>query len=250
MKYNGILKIIFLLLRIALIVFIPICLLILNDKKSKEGCIVKKAINYDSSAKLNDNSCKYSREKSCNGNGEPDKNGYCNCDENFGGLDCDTFIGLNELMIENKKIAINNQNYIVNTFSLNIDDEGYLLPFFLTVNDLDIDDIYINNRTYNMPPLPNESDDTVIYNTYFSIGDESPNITMSGIENILWPDLNNSLWGKYAYSITNEPIKILQITLKETTNKTNSMVLKYGSGRFVNHRIYNLDVKDGYIIKT
>ena len=220
----------------------------IRENIRKEGCIIRSAINYDASAEIDDGSCEYSRYITCNSNGQPNEDGYCICDPGYGGIDCNTYNGFDNIIILTNEVIFYGEEYIVNTVSLKLNRDTYLLPCIITINDLTLDEIYINYDNLNIPPLLGDTNPNNIYNTYFSVGDYIPDITIPSIEQINWPNPNRFIWGKYRYSITEEPIKIFQLTLKKNTNKTENIIFKYANDRFIDYIQYIFSITNGSLV--
>ena len=180
------------------------------------GCRSFRADNYNPRATINDGSCVFSRERSCNNNGDPTTNNNCSCDIGYGSRNCRKEIDYSNVLIESNNVIID----IVNTFSLIFNNDNKLLTNTISIEDLELDNIYINPNKNNNPPSRNENEPNIIYNTYFSINQYEPEIYPNGRPN--FPNLDRVVWARSNISPTKgEPFKLFQLTLKPNTNQGN-----------------------------
>ena len=70
------------------------------------GCRSFRADNYNPRATINDGSCVFSRERSCNNNGDPTTNNNCSCDIGYGSRNCRKEIDYSNVLIESNNVII------------------------------------------------------------------------------------------------------------------------------------------------
>ena len=215
------------------------------------GCRDFRGENYNPLATVDNGSCIYSRETSCNDHGDPNSvDTYCECDIGYGGRHCRRELTneYNNIVIESNNVVIDGEDYIVNTFSLIFDNDNNLLTNSITINNLDLDNIYINPNKNNMPPSidGNEYEPNIIYNTYFSIGRFEPYTSPLGEPE--WPNLNKWIWLRpNIISVVDTPIRLFQLTLKPVTNSGN-ILYEYGDTSIDEYLQFNFNIVNGKLI--
>jgi hypothetical protein len=242
-----ILSIIFIIIIISVVANIYYFFFYGEEEVVIRGCKIFRAKNYNPRATIDDGSCLFTREDSCNGNGEPGgSDPHCTCDNGYGGRNCKKSMETENknISIQNKVVNIDGEEYIVNNFNLSFDDEKNLLSHVITINGLDLGDIYINPENNNYPPLPGETDNKIINNSYFGIGPFEPDF----IEQPTWPNLDRFIWFKVnMYPPKNTPIQFFQLTLKSDTNK-GDVIYEYGDSTLNDYLKFNFNIENGKLI--
>ena len=232
------------------------------------GCRSFRAENYNPRATIDDGTCIFTRESSCNNNGEPDVNNNCGCDIGFGGRNCkkppeDLY---QNVIIESKKVYIDNTEYVVNTLRLILNHQNRILSNSMTINNLDLDKIMIdselneplimeeyNQIKYTIETLGVHLDDIVknmlykrLYNTHLSIGTYPVEIYPNGRP--IWPYLDNIIWIKSdVFPVEGVPTAFFQLTLKSDTN-TGDIIYEYGDSTKAEYINIKLNIVNGEII--
>lgn len=253
-KNKGINKILIILLILFIVIIVSVILfggsyyLLFQEKQVNiSGCKLFRAKNYNPKATIDDGSCIFTREDTCNGNGEPEElNPYCTCDDGYGGRNCKKSMEneYKNVTIKSESVFIDGVEYIVNNFSLSFNDEKKLLSNIITINDLELENIFINPEKNNYPPTSDETENNIINNSYFSIGYFEPEF----IEEPNWPNLNKFIWFRVnLFAPKNVPIQLFQLTLKADTNKGN-IVYEYGDSTLNDYLKFNFNIENGKLI--
>ena len=147
------------------------------------------------------------------------------------------------LNINSTLITKNSTQYISNVFTLDLTSKSVILANTMSTNitgtvykESGIEDVYNGSNMNN--------------SSHLAIGTQTPRLLPQENTNdttaFNWNNLTNQIWYKEGVSAT--IIKVAEITL--ATNASGTVQYLYADERQNIYAIYNLDVSNGYIVKT